>query len=420
VPSWLKIGLLLLLTAIPACTLSRPQDYRFETTYSIADPQFQHTVSNLLGPPLVPGNKTTTLLNGDQIFPAMLSAIASAQKTITFETYVFWDGTTGKKFADALCERAQAGVKVHVLVDWIGGAQINSDDWKRMKKAGVILYKHHVFHFYDPFSWGEIDRRTHRKLLVIDGKHGFTGGVGIADMWNGNAQDKDHWRDTHFKVEGPVVNQLQAAFIDNWMQTTGVVLDGDEYFPKIEPAGNQLAQVFASSPRGGADTMQLLVLHSIAHAHKSIKIESAYFVPDDLTIDMLAKAANRGVKVEIIVPGHETDQKEVRMASRASWGKLLRAGIEIHEYQPTMMHCKILIVDDLWTSVGSCNIDNRSFKINDEANLNILDKDFAAEQTRIFEEDKSKSKRITHEDWKNRPLLEKITAPLPSLFKHEL
>jgi cardiolipin synthase len=422
-PPTLRFLLLGPLNLLPACTITRPVTYKLDDGYSIADPQFVNTVSSLLGPPLIAGNEVATLINGDEIFPAMLDAIASAQKTITFETYVYWSGPVGKRFADALSERAKAGVKVHALIDWVGAAQISNDDWNQMKDAGVIIHKYHVFHFYDPFTYKQMDHRTHRKILVIDGVLGFTGGVGIANMWAGNAQDKDHWRDNHYRIKGPVVAQLQAAFADNWLQTTGVVLDGDAYFPRLEPAGNQYGQVFKSSPRGGADTMQLLMLLSIAHAAKTIHIESAYFVPDKITRDALIRSAERGVKIEIIVPGRHIDEKGVRLASRASWGSLLQAAggtIEIYEYQPTMIHCKLLVVDGLWTSVGSSNMDNRSFRINDEANLNIFDAAFAAEQVGIFNTDKSHSRRITYEQWKNRPLMEKLTAPLPFLYQHEL
>jgi cardiolipin synthase len=420
--SSVRFSLIFVLLFLPACTFTRSPDFKVDGGYSIQDPQFTRTLNSLLGP-LLPGNSVTTLQNGDEIFPAMLDAIRSARKTITFETFIYWSGAPGKQFADAFAGRAKAGVKVHVLVDSFGAASMSGSDWRQMEDAGVLIHEYHPFHLHDPFTYNQIDHRTHRRIMVIDGELGFTGGVGIADMWTGNAQDQDHWRDNHYVVRGPVVAQLQAAFADNWLQATGVVLDGDAYFPPLEPAGDQPAQVFKSSARGGSDTMQLLMLLSIVHAAKSIRIENPYFLPDRVTRDALIRAAERGVKIEVIVPGHHIDEDEVRLASRASWGPLLKAAggaIEIHEYQPTMNHCKLLIVDDLWTSVGSSNMDNRSFRINDEANLNILDAGFAAEQVRVFNADKSRARRITYEQWKNRPLLEKLLAPFPSLFKHEL
>ena len=267
-----RVSCLVLFLFLTACTIQRPLAYRIDDHFTVADPQFAQTIGHLLGPPLLPGNTCTTLVNGDQIFPAMLDAINTAQSSITFETYVYWSGDIGQKFSDALCERAQAGVKVHVILDWYGSAQVGADDYKLMQNAGVEIRKYNALRLFDPLSYSELDHRTHRKLLVIDGKVGFTGGAGIADMWAGNAQDPDHWRDNHYRLEGPAVAQLQAAFADNWMKTAGVVLQGNDYFPPIAPAGHQFAQVFKSSPQGGSENMQLLILMSIAHAGKTIRI----------------------------------------------------------------------------------------------------------------------------------------------------
>jgi cardiolipin synthase A/B len=407
-------------SALSACTIQRPLAYRIEDHFTVADPQFAQTIGNLLGPPLLPGNTATTLLNGDQIFPAMLDAIRSAQKTITFETYIYWGGDIGHQFATAFAQRAQAGVKVHIIIDALGSAQVSSADYNLMKNAGAQLEKYHALRLFDPISYSEIDHRTHRKLLIVDGKIGFTGGVGIADIWTGNAQDNKHWRDNHYRLEGPAVAQLQAAFADNWMKTAGVVLQGNDYFPPLDPVGHQFAQVFKSSPAGGSENMQLLILMSIAHAQKNIRIQSAYFVPDKRTLQALIEAAQRGVKIEIIVPGRHIDEKIVRSASRAAWGGLLKAGIDIYEYRPTMIHTKLLIVDDLWTSIGSSNMDGRSFRINDEANLNILDKDFAAKQTEIFEADKSRAHLVTFEEWKHRPLWDQLTDHFANSLGPEL
>jgi cardiolipin synthase len=231
--------------------------------------------------------------------------------------------------------------------------------------------------------------------------------VGIADEWRGHAQDKDHWRDTHFRVEGPAVAQMQAAFNDNWVKVSGKVLDGDDYFPPQQPAGDLPAQMFSSSPDGGADSMHLMYLLSVAAATKTIDLSMAYFVPDDLALDALHAALKRGVRVRIIMPGPITDASVVRHASRALWGEILAAGAEIYEYQPTMYHCKVLVVDGLWVSVGSTNFDNRSFRLNDEANLNLYDRGFAARQTADFEADLGRSRRITLDEWSSRPWTEK-------------
>jgi len=265
-----------------------------------------------------------------------------------------------------------------------------------------------------------MNNRTHRKVLVVDGRTGFTGGVGISDLWNGDAQDPQHWRDTHFKAEGPVVAQMQAVFLDNWMKATGEVLHGPDYFPALEALGKAAAQMFSSSPSGGSESMQLMYLLSITAARRSIDLSSAYFVPDNMTLRALVAAAKRGVRIRVVVPGEHTDTEIVRHASRALWGALLEAGVEIHEYLPTMYHCKVMVVDALWVSVGSTNFDNRSFRLNDEANLNIYDAEFARRQIEIFEDDLSHSRRISLQQWQQRPLAEKLREHAAALFRDQL
>ena len=385
--------------------------------YAIDDPQFVHVMGVLLGPPVLGGNRYQVLLNGDQIFPSMLAAIRGARQTINFETYIYWSEAIGKEFADALTERARAGVKVHVLLDWIGSSKMEQRLIDEMTTAGVTVLKFH------PPHWSHLSRlnnRTHRKLLVVDGKIGFTGGVGIADQWTGNAQDPEHWRDTHFKVEGPVVAQIQAAFMDNWIKATGKVLHSTEYFPTLEPVGNGYAQMFSSSPTGGSESMELMYLLSITAAQRSIRLASAYFVPDELARRAMTDALKRGVKLQIITPGEHIDADTVRNASRATWGELLEAGVEIYEYQPTMYHCKVMIVDELLVSTGSTNFDKRSFRLNDEANLNIYDAEFAREQVAIFEADLARSRRVTLAEWKERPLKERFAERAASLIGAQL
>jgi cardiolipin synthase len=245
--------------------------------------------------------------------------------------------------------------------------------------------------------------------------------VGVADHWLGNAQDEDHWRDSHFQVEGPVVAQLQGAFMDNWIESRGEVLDGPDYFPMIEPgAGEHYAQVFRSSPAEGSASMRLMYLLAIASAAKSIRIGNAYFVPDSLVVAMLVDARQRGVDVEVIVPGPILDAQIVRRASRAKWGPLLRAGVRIYEYQPTMYHTKVMMVDDVWSSVGSTNFDDRSFRLNDEANLNVLDRAFGREQARVFAQDRARSHEVTLEAWERRPFTERVQERFARLVKSQL
>ena len=385
--------------------------------YDTHDPQFRRSLGVLLGPPILEGNKVEVLVNGDQIFPAMLEAIRSAQKTITLETYIYWSESIGNEFSEALSERARAGVKVHVMLDFMGSMKMDNALVQEMKDAGVRVQRYHK-----PVWWklARMNNRTHRKLLVIDGKIGFTGGVGIADQWKGNAEDENHWRDSHFRVEGPVVGQIQAVFNDNWTKATGTVLDGPDYFPALEPKGTMPAQMFSSSPTGGSESMHLMYLMSITAARETIDLSAAYFVPDDLTIRTLIAAAKRGVRVRLITPGPIIDSELVKHASRDRWPELLDAGVQIAEYKPTMYHVKTLIVDRLLVSVGSTNFDNRSFSLNDEANLNVLDEAFAKQQEAVFEDDWRRARPVSLQQWENRPLTDKVAGELADLVGAQL
>jgi cardiolipin synthase len=397
--------LLVVFVALNLTTGEKRVKEKLEHRYSIRDAQFQRSMGLLLGPVIVPGNRFTTLLNGDEIFPSMLQAIKGAQKSINFETYIYWSGDIGKAFADALSQRARAGVKVHVLLDWLGSSKMDPALLSEMRDAGVEIQRYHEPRWY---NLAKLNNRTHRKILVVDGRVGFTGGVGIAPEWTGHAQDPQHWRDSHFRAEGPVVAQMQAVFDDNWVKATGEVLDGLDYFPVLAPTGDGSGQMFASSPSGGSESMQLMYLLIITAAEHSIELSSSYFVPDRLTRDTLVAALHRGVRVRIITPGPHIDSETVRRASRALWGDLLEAGAEIYEYQPTMFHCKVLVADGLVASVGSTNFDDRSFRLNDEASLNIYDAAFAAHQVEVFERDLKSSRRISVDEWRNRPLAEKL------------
>lgn len=381
--------------------------------YPVDDPQFFRAMGMLLGPDITEGNRATALMNGREIFPAMLEAIRGARKTVLFETFIYWSGEIGEEFAEALSERARAGVKVHVLLDWVGSIQVDRELLQRMKDAGVEA---HMFHPLRWYNLGRMNNRTHRKLLIVDGCVGFTGGVGIAEPWTGNAEDADHWRDCHFRVEGPVVAQMQSVMLSNWSKTTGVILHGSDYFPGLQPVGEQRAQMFHSSPSGGSESMQLMYLIAITAAVKSIDIASAYFVPDEMARLALVAALERGVRVRVITPGKHTDQPTVRHASRALWGELLEAGAEIYVYEPTMYHCKMVLVDGLLSSVGSTNFDPRSFHLNDEANLNVYDTAFTAQLTRVFEADLARCRRVTLADWRRRPPLEKARERLSALL----
>lgn len=416
----LYMGIFLLAAMAAGCATSGGEknvQHPIPRLYGADDPQFSRTMGTLLGADVLDGNRIEALLNGDEIFPAMLQAIRNARKSITFETFIYWSGAIGREFADALAERGRAGVKVHVLLDWVGSNKMDASLLAEMEHAGVQVKKYHEPKWY---QLGRLNNRTHRKLLVVDGWDGFTGGVGIADAWSGHAQDPEHWRDSHYHVQGPVVGQMQAVFMANWIKVSGDVLHGPDYFPLLKPVGGGRAHVFSSSPSGGSESMRLMYLLAITAASQSVHLSTPYFVPDALTINAISDAARRGVHIQIITVGSHSDSATVRRASRARWGPLLEAGVEIHEYEPTMYHCKVMVVDALWVTVGSTNFDPRSFRLNDEANVSFYDTDFARRQIDIFQQDLRLSRRITFQEWKNRPLAEKLWEHAASLLGPQL
>jgi cardiolipin synthase len=408
---WTVIFATIVITAFVVIVLMnfhRPEKsvrHHVEHAHAIGDPQFIHEMDAMLGPALLAGNAITALQNGDEIFPAMLQAIRGAQRSITFETYIYWSGEIGQAFADALKERCQAGVAVHVMLDWAGSAKMDGRLLDELADAGIELERYHPLRWY---SIARLNNRTHRKLLVVDGRIGFTGGVGIADQWQGHAQDPDHWRDIHFRMEGPVVAQLQAGFMDNWIKTTGRVLHNELYYPKLEKAGDNGMHLFTSSPAGGSASMRLMYLLALAAATRSIDLQAAYFIPDRLVADALVAARERGVAIRLLVPGRYIDSRLVRMASRRRWGDLLAAGVEISEYTPTMMHNKMLILDGELISVGSTNFDMRSFDLNDEASLNIYSRDFGHRMTAVMDADLQRAKPYTLAMWQQRPWRQKL------------
>ena len=414
-PSVLLISLLI---GASGCSTLQPEKRIREpinTSYSVSDPPFAQSISQLLSAPLVDGNNVVELLNGAQIFPAMLEAIHNAQKTITIEMYIWTSGQVSSQFVAALVERARAGVKLHIIVDAFGSGKLNQSDRQQLRAAGAELVNYNP---PLPFKLFRFNHRTHRKIMVVDGRIGFTGGVCIHDDWAGNAEP-DRWRDTHFRIEGPVVSQMQGVFMDNWLQAQSEVLHGPAYFPAPHPAGQMKAQFFRSGPRDSAENARLAYQFSIAAARKSIRLAHAYFVPDALLFRTLLAARKRGVKVEIIVPS-KIDNFAVKKAGRARWRGLLEAGVQFYEYQPTLYHCKIMIVDDLWVTAGSVNFDDRSFKINDEANINILDPGFAAALTKTFEADKTNSRLLSAAEFRGRNVFSKFFDHLFGLFRSQL
>ena len=377
------------------------RQHPIQKTIATDSAAFPEAISKTTHAPWIRGNQITTMVNGDVFLTAMLDSIKSAKKTITFETYAFINGTAAYQFVNAFCERAKQGVKVHRILDSAGSIDIGDENVARLRTAGVQLTFYHPYSILNPLRY---NTRDHRKLMVVDGKVGYIGGCGIADAWMGNAHTSKHWRENHYQVTGPVVSQIQSSFLDNWVRTGGAQLDGPDYFPQLHRSGNTKSQVFISSPKDKLYTTPHLYRQAFTSARKSIVIKNSYFIPDRSVLKALLDARKRGVHVEILVPGKHIDAWPVRSLALSYYNKLLRAGIHIYEYQPTMMHCKVMVIDELFSSVGSANFDPRSLYINDEANLNVLDTKFAREQIQVIENDKKQSLRITKAPSRWNPL----------------
>ena len=340
-----------------------------------------HTLSTPIG-----GNRAQLLLNGDQIFPAMLTAIRGARSSITFANFIYEDGPVASDIASALAERCRAGVRVHVLLDAVGSSDMPDEYRSRLTQAGCDFAR---FHSLNPFAIKRINHRNHRRILVVDGRVGFTGGTGVGARWMGDGRQEGHWRQTDVQIEGPVVRLLQAAFVENWRGATGVLLGGDEYFPKIEHRGDLRVQSVKSSPASGAAEAYLMFLLAIEGARSSIYLTNPYFVPDDAMADALVRAAGRGVRVSVITAGTTQGVLDhlVHRASQAHYPRVMKAGVKIYEYEQALLHAKTLVVDDRWVSIGSANLDNRSFALNNELNVVFLDRGIAAQLVRVFHQD---------------------------------
>lgn len=404
-------------SAFPMVRRKDPLQYRMKHQFGVRDEAFLQTMHALTGSPLERGNRVDVLENGVEIFPSMLAAIRSARLTITMETYIYWDGEIGRIFAEALAERSRAGVKIKLILDAVGSAQMSRALIGFLRQNGIEIAWYHPLHWY---TLARFNNRTHRKLLVVDGRVGFSGGAGIADNWQGNADSEDHWRDTQVRIEGPAVTQMQFAFMDNWVKIGRLIPTGLEYFPKVEPAGDSLVHVIKSSPTEGVSTVKLLYAIALVSAKKSISISNAYFIPDREAVQALEGAVRRGVDVRVIVPGRWTDVPIVRQASRWHYERLLKRGVRIWEYQGTMMHAKTMVVDGIWTTVGSSNFDARSFRLNDEVNVAIYDERIARQMDEMFERDLGRSAAIALGRWKRRSWIARAKESVADLFKPQL
>jgi cardiolipin synthase len=384
----------------------------------VGEATFFPTIAAHTDAPILGGNKIDVLLNGEQTFPAMLKAIRGARKSITYAQYLYQNGAIAYELAEAFAERCRAGLTVKLLLDSHGGGKIPEDIPQLLTDAGCQLEwfrRVKLFQFITPWELLNYNYRNHRRILVIDGTLGFTGGHGVAEEWTGDGRTDGKWRDTDVQVEGPIVQQLQAAFVESWRDTTGHILGGDLYFPALKPVGKVNAQVVKSSPLGGTYESYMLLLLSISSARKSIHLSNPYFLPDERMQEALLNAVKRGVSVVVLTPG-KIDHKLVYWASRRGFEPLLLGGIQIYEYQVALMHAKTMVVDGVWAHVGTTNLDNRSFALNEEINLIAYDRAVAGELEKAFADDLKHSKRLTYEAWKGRPwrekFLELFTVPL--------
>ena len=407
--------ILLVAAAVVALGLLLAQDQdtlHVRSAVSAEDAAHAEYIASIVGADLSHGNHFDILTNGVEIFPALLTAIEESKRRISFETYIYDTGEVANRFTDALERAARRGVKVNIVVDAVGASSMEQDHVERLRNAGA-----HVARFNMPawYSLEEVNYRTHRKILVIDGEVAFTGGASVADHWVGNADSKEHWRDTHVRIRGPIVRTIEAAFYENFMEADGTA--PPELDPAPPPAGNDgAALVIRSSPTGGSNDLKRLYLLSIASARRTMDIATPYFVTDESTMWALEDALRRGVKIRILLEGDITDAMPVKYASRRVYEQLLRQGVELYEYQPTMMHAKVLVIDQVWNMFGSANFDNRSLELNDEMNVAVSSRAVAARFARDFEHDLTRSHRITLEEWQHRPLLDKVRERFWSAF----
>jgi cardiolipin synthase len=374
--------------------------------FDLSDPprpgsaEFARLVSAMAGTSLRPGNRVVVMRNGTTL-GAMLEAISSAKATIDLSSYIYWPGDTSDRFSEALIERADAGVEVNVVLDGYGSAKLDGGRLDRLERSGVNIA------IFRPPSWYQVrklNNRMHRRILVVDGTLGFVGGVGIADVWTGDAEDPSHWRETHLRVEGPAVTDLLGGFLENWAEATGGLLSL-AHVPEIAPFDDGVPlQVTRSTPIGGPTATTQLFYAAIAGARERLWMTTAYFAPDRAFADALCEAARRGVDVRILVNGQQVDKEVARQAGHRSYGKLLEAGARIYEYDKTMLHAKVLLVDDCWANVGSGNFDSRSFDLDLEINVAIFDRSLVAELATHFDEDLGVSTEIDLETWNKRPL----------------
>ena len=413
------IGAVALLYAVYALGTAEPVDVLPDTMSSAPSRGFDlaSTVAMNLGAPLLAGDRVELLENGNEIFPPMLDAIRDAEQSVNLLTFVYWQGDIARRFAAEMSTACRRGVEGRVLLDAVGAAKMDRALIEEMRAAGCK-----VAHFRPP-RWNELrrmNRRTHRKVLVVDGRIGFTGGVGIAEEWTGAATDPGHWRDDHFRIEGPSVHYLQGAFAENWREETGEVLVEERFFPELEPAGEAKSVPILGAPGGTISDIAFLYWISLQAARERVWIATPYYMPDPDLQTAIEATAKRGVEVNLIVPNELNDSSLVRWASRTHYRGLLEAGVRIFEYQPTMFHVKAVTVDDDWAIVGSANFDNRSFELNYEIVVAIQDSSLVRALERSMRDDVRESREITLEDVERWSPLARARDRLATVLREQI
>jgi cardiolipin synthase len=395
-------------------------NYRLAQRTSIHSPDFLYTLQSTCQAALHHGNHVTVFTNGVAFYPAMLQAISEATRSINMELYIFQPGKIANQFVAELSAKARQGVTVTIVVDALGSLSLWGRPVSRLRKAGCRIESYQRVRWY---SLARLNNRTHREMLVIDGKVAFIGGAGIADWWVYPSLKRlrwhKPWRDTMARLEGPVVAALQGVAAENWVECCGEILTGPDYFPTLQPAGDTTAFVVKSSPSDRATASRVTFQMLMEAADHSVHISTPYFLPDRALRRALVEAACRGVAITVIVPGRKTDQRWVRLASRRMWGQLLEAGIRIFEYSATMTHAKVLVADERWSVLGTTNIDNRSFEHNDEVNVAMLDRRVAARLLEDYVRDVADSREVTLERWRRRPAWEKIVGPFVRILERQ-
>ena len=396
---------------------SEPPTLGLDHEFATDSAEFLATVAGSTGVPYVPGNALEILNNGDAFYPRMLGDIRRARASICMEAYIYWAGEVGDEFAAALADRARAGVRVMILLDAVGSSSIGDRTLKTLDAGGCEVV------WYNPINWNTIDRynnRTHRKSLIVDGAVAYTGGAGIADQWRGDARGPDEWRDMQIRFEGPAVRWLQSGFAHNWQESTGELVSGDLYYPNPRARGQYALQVVLSSPEVGQSSVQTMYFLGIMCARKSIVIANPYFVPNQVALDTLIEAKRRGVDVRIMVSGIRNDTWLARQNAVRKYGALLRVGIQILEYNRSMLHHKVMVVDGIWSTIGTTNFDSRSFAHNEESNVCVHDRGLATDIEKMFERDSDACAEITLAAWEGRGWLHKGLEVVASLFEDQV